>query len=450
MSRSTVMVSMAFALAISGCRKLAEIAGVPNRDVVSITLHVPQGLLVGDTVQASAEPRSADGRPPWGDTTVTWRSSDATVLSVDAGGRLIGMAPGQATVTAQVAKVTASAAVVVNEDQRLGYALADQPAAAGPYSPDAAYRFNSSGGEVTVSRTSAGTYAVRFAGLGRQPGERDNVQVTAYGSPAGTHCKLLTWSADGTDLTVSVHCHAPGLEGAPADSRFTILASGAHAYDRSSEFGFAELVSDTSANLVQDTLATSFNSITGDIRVGRPGRGIYNFQFPGFEGLTAPVSFQATSESPLAARCRVSNYDLAAGVLQAGCNRADGEHTDSRVSILWLTRGRAAHRYGFASSKYVPSQPEYTPDPTFAFNSSGGAITGRRIAPGRQTIVFAGLGRPPGATEVVIVSAFVGADHSCSVESWGASGQDDLAATVACFDASGAAVDLPFNVLVIE
>src|SRR6185436_13705764 len=111
---------------------------------------------------------------------------------------------------------------------------ANQPTVPGPYSTGPAYRFNSSGGDVSVTRDSTGWYMVRFVGLGRKLGLRDNVQVTAYGSPPGTHCKLLSWftgsGAGAGDMAVPVHCHSGGVA---VDTRFTILLSGARAYDLS-------------------------------------------------------------------------------------------------------------------------------------------------------------------------------------------------------------------------
>jgi hypothetical protein len=51
-------------------------------------------------------------------------------------------------------------------------------------------------------------------------------------------------------------------------------------------------------------------------------------------------------------------------------------------------------------------------------------------------VVFAGLARPPGATEIVVVSAF-GQHGFCNIPSWANSGTNDLSVNVTCFDPMG-------------
>jgi hypothetical protein len=466
MPRATLVVSLAGAVSVAACSKIAELAAPPqNRNVASITVHVPDSLFVGDTVPIFADSFDANGRTPQGDTLLTWRTSDGSVVAFNASApptptphgfsRLIGLRSGQVTVSAQVASVTASKGVTVvgpgdvaAGDQRLGYALADQPAATAPFAPDPAYRFNSSGGAVTITHDSVGIYFVRFAGLARKAGQRDNAQVTAYGAPPGVHCKMYEPRTDGADMAVPVHCHAPGASGPFVDSKFTVLLSGARAYDPSSPFAFAERLPGTQ-NIVLDTSQTAFNSVTGHVIMGGGGGGTFNFLFGGLERPNAPVALLATGIGPGPERCRVTNYDLAAAVLQAGCNATDGAVVAARMSVMWFTRGRAGHRFAFVST-LNPSGATPPNDPLFTANSSGGAITVRRTATGQYTATFAGLARPAGATEIVIVSAFKDFDHACAVRSWGLSGASDLAVTFICFDAAGSPFDGRFQVLVVE
>ena len=89
--------------------------------------------------------------------------------------------------------------------------------------------------------------------------------------------------------------------------------------------------------------------------------------------------------------------------------------------------------------------------PAFTRNSSGGTVTSRLTATGKYQVVFAGLARPPGATEIVLVSAF-GQHGFCNVTSWSNSGTNDLTANVACFDPMGRLNNAngAFNILVIQ
>jgi len=50
----------------------------------------------------------------------------------------------------------------------------------------------------------------------------------------------------------------------------------------------------------------------------------------------------------------------------------------------------------------------------------------------------------------VLVSAFLASDHSCGIVSWGTTGANDLTVTFVCFNASGAAIDARYQLLVIE
>ena len=92
-----------------------------------------------------------------------------------------------------------------------------------------------------MTRTATGVYSVRFAGLGRTPGQRDNVQVSAYNT-APVYCKPAIWDASGADLVIPVSCFSPN--GTPMDSPFTVLALGAWAFGKTAPLAFALSVTD--------------------------------------------------------------------------------------------------------------------------------------------------------------------------------------------------------------
>ena len=465
MSRTGLVVWLGGAAALTACGGLAGLVGGGGHEhptVAILFVNVPDTMFVGDSAAEYLNLNAADGQAATSDTIVSVSSSDPGILLVDPSHPIVptprgfnwvyAKASGLATLTAHTTGVTATKVVRVlgpadvgANDRRLGYALAEQASAAAPYAPDPAYRFSSSGGAITVTRDSTGWYTVRFAGLGRQLGQRDNVQVTAYGTPPGIHCKLLSWPTEGADLLVPVHCH--DATGAARDALFTLLVSGARAYDLTTPLGFAERLPAT-VNLIQDTSQTSFNSVTAHITYGKGAIGVYNFVFPGFETFAGPRSMQATAVNGSADRCRVQNYDLVNDVLQAGCAKGDGTANDGRVSVLWFTRGRLGHRYGYASMNGVvlPNPPA---DAAFTANSTGGTVTSHRLGVGNWTVTFAGLARPAGATEIVIVSAFKDFDHTCTLLSWASAGAD-LTVTLQCFDAGGTPFDGRFSVLIVE
>ena len=98
---------------------------------------------------------------------------------------------------------------------RLAFVWAEQPQT-GSYSPQSRYRFNPSGGPVTITRIGLGSYTVAWLGADPQIIDGGDVQVTAYGT-GNAQCKVERWGGD----NVWVRCFGP--TGAPMDSQFTAL-----------------------------------------------------------------------------------------------------------------------------------------------------------------------------------------------------------------------------------
>jgi uncharacterized protein YjdB len=102
-TRWVLLVSSAFAL---GCSDLTEGAG----GVVQLEITQPAvtQIEVGDTLRLSARALDRDGNPV--DVPISWRTSDATFLTVDDQGLVTGVAPGPGQVQA-IAGSLASARV---------------------------------------------------------------------------------------------------------------------------------------------------------------------------------------------------------------------------------------------------------------------------------------------------------------------------------------------------
>ena len=92
------------------------------------------------------------------------------------------------------------------------YAWANDPSNPS-YTPSATYQFDSAGGSITITRSSAGVYSVTAPNIGGSDGD---VQVVAY-STFTNQCKVSGWGG-GTDLSAGVRCF--DASGAPADSYF--------------------------------------------------------------------------------------------------------------------------------------------------------------------------------------------------------------------------------------
>lgn len=114
------------------------------------------------------------------------------------------------------AAATAYAAGNDNKGQIAAYVWADQPANAS-YSPNGTYQFNITKGANSITRTAAGAYTVKLAGVKTSGG---HAQVTSYGA-ANDHCKIVSWNPAGADETVKVACFNGA--GAAADAQFSLI-----------------------------------------------------------------------------------------------------------------------------------------------------------------------------------------------------------------------------------
>jgi hypothetical protein len=447
--RALVVFVVAANLTAAGCNKLAELAGAPT--VTSVTVYAPAGILVGDSAQVYAGATKSDGTvigaglPP-----DYWQSGNPSVISISSSGVMRGLTVGQATISATWRGTTGSAVVSVGAgDARIGYALADQPAAS-TYSPAASTSFNSSGGAITVTRANTGIYTVTFAGLGRPPGGRDNVQVSAYGT-APVYCKTKAWDGSSADLVVNVLCL--NKDAASVDSKFTILAIGARAFGASTPLGFLLSNADTVPVNV-DSAVTTHNSAGGQTQVGYVSTGMFAAAWIGLGpqsgGAAGPVGFMLTGSGNTARRCQLDAYDLAQSGIGITCRGAGGGLQNAAFSALWFTRGRPGLRYGYALALNTGNTTGYPPTHDISANSSGGAITAKKTGTGTYQIVFAGLAHAAGASEGVIVSSFGTGGTFCTLVSWGNSGANDLAATVNCWDTSDALADSLWMILIVQ
>jgi probable HAF family extracellular repeat protein len=104
-------------------------------------------------------------------------------------------------------------------DRRLGFAVANQPAAAS-YTPAASTAFNSSGDAIIATRSSVGRYAIAFAGLQKPAGHTEHVQVTSIGTTLST-CNVVNWGNSDNRLRVLVECRNGA--GQFVDSQYGVL-----------------------------------------------------------------------------------------------------------------------------------------------------------------------------------------------------------------------------------
>jgi hypothetical protein len=305
----------------------------------------------------------------------------------------------------------------------------------------------STGGAIRSSRRAPGLYLVRFPGLATGPGQREVVQVSAYGSEP-RRCRVFGWNNVGADLTVETGCS--DLAGNAADAKFTILVVPAGRTQGRSGF-----VVTPAADGDPVTAATAHNSRQGGVSAVRDGLGSYTVTFAGLarESFATPEreTFHVTTVGSGTNWCKINFWSpsLANPVdvaVRVDCYDVAGAPADARFSVLMLDGGRTDRRLGYVYAD-SPSEDSYTPTTLYQFNSAGATNTAVRLSPGLYDVIWTGLERSAGSTaETNLVTAYDGSGPTyCQVGFW-----DEDFTRVRCFAPDGTATDARFVAIWIE
>jgi hypothetical protein len=431
-------------LAASGCGgepTQPEPEPEPSCGVPTVAVSgLPEAMVAFQAAQmtASIQPALCAGE------SVTWSTTGG--VTVNAAGLVTAThVGGPFTVTATVKGVQASqtttvAMAPVVPDTRWALAWADSPAAA-DYALSAFYS-SSTGGAIRSTRSGPGSYAVRFPGLATGAGQREVVQVSAYGN-VPRRCRVLSWGNDGADLVVQVRCH--DLAGTPTDAYFTILVAPAGSTQGRSAFVVTPSVQGTGPIAA----ATSHNSSQGDVTVTRTELGRYRVTFAGLArpAATDRETFHVTAYGDGTTWCKISIWgDSGTGsALTVDCYDVTGARADARFSVLMLDRARPGRRLGYVWSSALASAV-YTPSTIYAFNSGGAVNAGTWMSDGVYEIGWTGLARVAGsAAETNLVTAYGNDATYCQVGDW-----SSASTRFRCFAPDGTATNSLFVGLWIE
>jgi hypothetical protein len=337
---------------------------------------------------------------------------------------------------------SADSAYLVQPSQPVwGYVWANNAASAS-YTPSLQYQRTSTGGVVTITRSSAGKYSVRFGGLGVYYG--GTVNVTAHGA-GPEQCKVGNWSPSLADMVVAVNCF--DAAGAAADSTFVATFTRPLWSDR-----FAHLWSNSASPALNVAYTPSttyqFNSEGGNATVTRTAVGAYSVKLPGQGGAGGTVKVTAYGSS--SDTCKVTTwYSLGADeVIGVVCQDAAGAPADEQFTltfhgetgILGIATDSGYERgYVWANNA---SSASYTPSLSYQYNSDGNTNTATRSAVGVYQVQFPGLGGFIFGRGHAQVTTYGAGTARCKVQSWSASAN----VNVLCFDATGAPADSRFNV----
>lgn len=297
--------------------------------------------------------------------------------------------------------------------QKVGWVWADQPESAN-YTPDTDYSFNSSGGNVSISRSSAGTYTVAFPGLGSSL--FSNVLVSGY-STSGT-CKVGAWSTAGA--SISVLCF--DQNGNPQDSYFTLVYQARSGTFGSATKGLAFLWANQASNpsYTPDTLY-QYNSTGATNTIVRSGTGVYTAILPGLTAVGGAV--QITAYGAGAGRCKTSGWgvDVDGEHVNVLCFNASGAPSDETFTLLYATKVPVAYLGTEVTGVYgwfhKAKGQHYKLFKAYRFNNlTGDALLGNRDSKGSTEVQF--LSSASYTTSNMLVTAY-GFDNSyCNVDSW--------------------------------
>ncbi|MGQ0647355.1 MAG: Ig-like domain-containing protein [Gemmatimonadaceae bacterium] len=441
---------MLFTLAaLVACATDDGVAPPAPRPVASI--EVATGavtLLAGDTMRLTAVARDARGVEIEG-AGLEWSTTDAATAQVLQDGRIVGLGHGTAHVRVKApggASATRPIAVrLTTAKRRFAYTFAHDASAPAPYTPMRAFSHNATGGDIRVTRRTAGHYTVTFGRLAKADSSfRESVLVTPLGA-AGERCHLDGWATapNERDLAIAVSCY--DLRDHPVDSKFTVLVVGAHSLP--GRHGFAAVDSEGEAAALPPN---SYSSSGEAVAVHRSaGRYLVRMRAPRGE---FPENFFVSTVGDPAGLCNVASWNHGDWASIA-CQAPATGHVAARFSLLMLERGRPGKRFAFAwaNDPTAPFDQPYSPAAAYQRSSSGQSALVTHLATGEYVVEFPDLGSGEAMAEIVHLSPFGSGLTSCQLEDWADDALRTLRIHVRCWNrATGLREDGQFTVLVLE
>ena len=300
-------------------------------------------------------------------------------------------------------------------------------------SVSATYTVNPGGVPVTANHFATGVYGARFPNSGCCVGW--TVQAIAYGGGAN-YCEVEGWDSLGD---VDLLCF--NTAGAPADSEFTVLAV-SNTNDKNIAFAWFDQPGVASYS---PDLTYAYNP-GGAISLTRSGTGNYSVVFDGLNGAGGTVQVApAVISLTLDAYCSIGSWSGSNFTVSVRCTDPTGANVDAAFTVAVIPAGAAPAGVGYAWAN-LDTSASYTPDTTYSYNSSGGAISATRSGVGTYQMAFAGLaaGLVGGDVRVTSYNSLA----RCKVASW-SSGGADLLANVNCYTPTGSLVDSDYTILVM-
>ncbi|MFV2011603.1 MULTISPECIES: hypothetical protein [unclassified Micromonospora] len=305
------------------------------------------------------------------------------------------------------------------------------------------YAKNPGGGPITVTRSGAGIYQVRFGGLGPLvTGGGGVVHAEAYGA-AVRFCTVGSWYPSGADLLVNVYCF--GASGARQDAYFV-----ANFVEATGSTLTADGVSYLWSNNPTSPQYTPsswyrFDAGAGTSWVARDAPGSYAVKLPASAAQTQDTFYQITAYTSAAVKCKVVSY-LADGIARVRCRDASGAFVDSRFTITWTVHNLLQQIAPTALAMVDDAYPSGGSAPAITWtndSSVSGDYAVTRTGTGRYEMHFPQIIDYSGHA-VAYATGYQ--DAHCHVQSWYPVGTTDMTVGVTCVNSAGSPVNTPFMV----
>jgi uncharacterized protein YjdB len=377
----------------------------------------PPSIGIGQTAAATATLRNAAGVIADPGYVVVWHSSDpsiATVQGTDRNATITGVSPGTVTITATVGGVTGSAIVVVSTRPVVRVTIA------GP-------QFVILGQTITLTAT------VFDAGGSAIPGK------TASWTSSVTTIADVT---PGPSATATVNGRVSG--------QTTITAS----VDGVTATQVVNVGPGPVAKIML-TPATSSIAVGGTVRILATATDAFGNAIPNLlvSWQTSNVAIARVAENGAPATPDATVTGVAPGTVTINASTVVGGTGPTITGTATVTVSGTAPpptaRFAYAVADQ-PTTDLYDANPALMYNSSGGKISINRVTTGVYGVTFQGLARPPGQSEVVLLTAYDNTPGNCKLgAAWSSSANGSLFAPIACYSQTGTPVDHGFSIMVI-
>lgn len=306
------------------------------------------------------------------------------------------------------------------------------------YTPNLSYSYNSEGGAISVTRSTTGSYAVRFGGMSMT---KANVQASLYGPSEGA-VRVLSWSNSGNDFIVNIRTF--DRDANLVDRGFNIFVTG-------EGFDGAYLYSDQETKSGSYTVNTSYayNSSGGAPTINSPTTGTYQVTIPGVGSSSASLgNVQVTAAGSVSSIAKIKEWKIVGSDLVVEVrtyHSGSGALIDAEFNLFYA-KGLAKTTGAYCYADLESTGSTYSPLRILnTGTTTSNSITSQRQSTGYYKLT---IKNQAGSDNTILVTAHGDNNYKATVTSWSTDGSD-LVAYVRTYNSNGGLTDAEFSFFTI-